>query len=135
MADAPPDGTPWWAWFIVAVVVATGPALAIFGPSLVRRLNRPIAEQVEVVREQVQNSHETNFRDDLDRVLAAVERIEQNQHRHDGEIAGIRDDVRAVAADGRQTRVDVEVVARRIDEVQASSRVQHTALARHIDNT
>ena len=79
---------------------------------------------VEVVREQVQNSHGTNLRDDLDVVLrtvaeheAAQKRYEGNQQELKGTVEGISSDIRGMRADiGRLDRRDIENTATRREE-------------------
>lgn len=69
------------------------------------RQNRHLAQ----IKHQVQNSHETNLRDDVDRVLTGVETLVEGQRRHTKEIAELRDDLRVE----RTERIDVE---RRLDD-------------------
>jgi hypothetical protein len=65
--------------------------------------------QISQIKHQVQNSHETNLRDDVDRVLAGVETLVEGQRQHSQEISGLREEVRTE----RLERIDVE---RRLDD-------------------
>lgn len=130
----PPSGTPWWAWAMVVIAVA---AIATIGPWLTSRpIRRRLDEQGSVVaqvREQVQNTHRSNLRDDvdgvgskLDDVLAGQARLERGQRRHDNEIAGLRED-------GAQTRREVSALSDRVDTSTAEQRDRHTALTRRLE--
>lgn len=55
---------------------------------------RKQAGQIGEISEQVKNSHETNLRDDVDRVLSGVETLVEAQRRQGQDITGIREDVR-----------------------------------------
>lgn len=62
----PPEGTPWWVWLLAVLVVT-----AITAGSTVlaaRRAIRPTSADVAAIREQVQNAHTTNLREDLDTI-------------------------------------------------------------------
>jgi hypothetical protein len=81
---------------IIAATIAAAPAYgATLG--LTARQRRHTAATLA----QVQNSHTTNLRDDLDTVIvkidsvaAAADILIKGQSRHDAEIAGLRDDMR-----------------------------------------
>lgn len=70
---------------------------------------KAVAEHASAAREQVQNSHSTNLRDDLDKVLDGIETLKQGQTQHSSEIGGLR-------ADLRQERIERLDVARRLDD-------------------
>jgi hypothetical protein len=92
-----------------AAVTAFGAILvALIGIALelLRRNNKRLGS----VQQQVQNSHPTNLRADVDDVLAALERIERTQGQHGDEIGGLREEIRHERAE----RLDVE---RRIDRL------------------
>lgn len=76
---------------IVGAVAAI--AVAAFGAYGNKRLNQQ-DQKLKAVHHQVANSHETNLRDDLDRVIDGIETLVEGQRRHDEEIAGLRDDFR-----------------------------------------
>jgi predicted nuclease with TOPRIM domain len=80
---------------IIAAIIATAPGAATL--VLTRRQRRHAAATLA----QVQNSHKTNLRDDVDRVLdkldevaAKTDTLIQGQTRHDAEISGLRADMR-----------------------------------------
>lgn len=50
--------------------------------------------EVVMVRAQVKNSHSTNLREDVDKVLDKLDAVIDGQSRHDSEIAGLRADMR-----------------------------------------
>lgn len=61
-----------------------------------RRQNKKlgkVAEHSEAARHQVQNSHTTNLRDDVDRVLDRLDEVLAGQTRHDKAIDGLRRDL------------------------------------------
>jgi hypothetical protein len=90
-----------------AVVTAAGTIIvALVGVALelLRRSHQRLGE----VKEQVQNSHGTNLRDDLDQVVAAVSRIEAAQTLNATAITELRAELRHE----RVERLDVE---RRLD--------------------
>lgn len=90
-----------------AVVTAAGTIIvALVGVALelLRRSHQRLGE----VKEQVQNSHGTNLRDDLDQVVAAVSRIESAQTLNATAITELRAELRHE----RVERLDVE---RRLD--------------------
>ena len=128
----PPAGTPWWAWLVGLALVVVVPAVIT---ALVQRpVRRTLAEQtstIEVVRENVQNSHPMGMRDDLDaqfaEVLDAVSEVRSSQRRHDSEISGIR-------ADGRQARSDLSHLGTQLDSQASEARLQHLALAKRLDD-
>jgi len=79
-------------------------------------------EVTEVIRSQVQNSHGTNLRDDVDKIMALVARVE-------GAVTSVASDVRGIRKDiGRLDERDLDDVAelrsvrdalnRRIDELK-----------------
>ena len=54
----PPEGTPWWAWLIGVCVAVGVPAII----TLLAVQHR----KVGAIKEQVQNSHTSNLREDMD---------------------------------------------------------------------
>jgi uncharacterized membrane protein len=92
-----------------AVVTATGTIIvALVGVALelLRRSHQRLGE----VKEQVQNSHGTNLRDDLDQVVATVSRIESAQTLNTGAITELR-------AELRHERVERHDLERRVDRL------------------
>lgn len=74
-----------------AIIVAGIAAIGSFGTAYFSHRQH---RATKAVREQVQNSHDTNLRDDIDRVLDGITSLVEGQRRHDSEIAGIREDQR-----------------------------------------
>lgn len=68
----PPDNTPWWAWLLAVVLVAVVAQI----PVLVQLVRTRKA--VSAVQDQVQNSHETNLRVDIDAVKATAAAAESH---------------------------------------------------------
>lgn len=99
----------------VAIVTGLFGLLAALTGLLVeamRRQGKAIGEAREhahAAREQVQNSHtSTNLRDDVDQVLAALDRIEQTHRQYGTDMSGLREEIRHE----RTERLDLE---RRVD--------------------
>lgn len=68
-----------------------------------------VEEHAAEARYQVQNSHKSNLRDDIDRVLEGIDALHLGQRMHSSEIGGLR-------AELRQERVERLDVARRLDD-------------------
>ena len=116
---------------VIVALIAAGGSVAvtivggIFGLLQLRKHRKQAKEQsatLEVVRDQVQNSHGTNLRHDLDRVIEAVTRTEAAVGYVADEIKGIRKDIGRLdsrdledAADLRHTR---DRLNRRIDDLE-----------------
>ena len=101
----------------VAIVTGLFGLLAALTGLLVeamRRQGKAIGEardHAHATREQVQNSHtSTNLRDDVDQVLAALERIERTQRQYGTDMSGLREEIRHE----RVERIDLE---RRVDRL------------------
>ncbi|MFY1620031.1 DUF2746 domain-containing protein [Micromonospora sp. WMMD736] len=77
---------------VQAAIVSGGFGLATIAVSQV--MQRRQGRHLNQIRDQVANSHETNLRDDVDRVLEGVETLVQGQRQHSREIAGLREDLR-----------------------------------------
>ena len=80
-----------------------------------RRAHKRLERATETVREQVQNSHSTNLRDDMDRVLEGQERILAILDGHGKSIGGLRDDLRQVRDELATEREERRDVGRRLD--------------------
>lgn len=92
-----------------AAVTALGTVLvALVGVAI--ELLRRSHKRLGTVTDQVQNTHQTNLRDDVDSVLAALERIEATQRQHGHDIGGLRHEIRQE----RTERADLE---RRVDRL------------------
>ncbi|WP_371671219.1 DUF2746 domain-containing protein [Streptomyces sp. NBC_00289] len=98
----------------VAVVTAGGTVgVALVGVlvELVRRQGSALAEvreHAQEAREQVSNTHSTNLRDDLDRVIAGLDRVLEGQAEHSRDIRGLR-------ADLSHERIERLAVSERLD--------------------
>ena len=114
------------AAFITAFGVIVAASIGAF-VNLGRRIDK-VHDKAEVVRNEVQNSHRTNLRDDLDALKATVV---------DG-IQNLRDDVKAVQ--DRQDTAASTVVAVRKEAQTAANVVDRKVsdlsqrLDRHIDH-
>lgn len=105
---------------VAIVTTAGGIGVAVVGAlaEFVRRQGKAInevREHSQEARKQVQNSHSTNLRDDVDRVLAGIEKLVAGQanhaealRQHGREIGGLRRDI-------AHERVERLEVARRLD--------------------
>lgn len=82
----------------VALVTGVAALATATVPILLQR------KQLRRVEDQVVNSHSTNLRDDVDRVIEGLERVLANQHRHDAELAALRADLRVE----REERLELE---------------------------
>ncbi|MBK7822810.1 MAG: hypothetical protein IPJ61_17540 [Tessaracoccus sp.] len=131
---------PWWANLAVMMAAVAAPVIISHlstrrkfdGQS--RQIQRLSAQQAAIKgdtaasREQLENSHPTNLRDDLDRVEGkldalgdGVDRVEQGQRRHDAEIAGIR------ATLSQQGQVDQQL-AQADHEDRTNARDEHNRI-------
>ncbi len=86
-----------------ATVTAIGAIIvALVGIAL--ELLRRNHKQLGTVRDQVQNKHSTNLRDDVDKVLSGLDDVKTILRQHGSEIGGIREELRHERAE----RLDVE---------------------------
>lgn len=123
-----PDA-PWWVnvAFLI-IVLAVVPAVTTWITQ--RGTRRHVAETQEsvgIIREQVQNTHEMNLRDDLDEKIGGLDRKigqladAQQAAREDvgglhSEVRALRLDVAGVRTDARQDRRDAAETRRVLDE-------------------
>ncbi|MFI9228972.1 DUF2746 domain-containing protein [Streptomyces rimosus] len=111
----------------VALVSAGGTiTVALVGVlvELVRRQGRAISEvreHTEEARHQVANTHETNLRDDVDRVLDGMERLLDGQARHDEALSRHGEEIGAVRRDIAHERAERLAVAERLDNHLAAT--------------
>ncbi|MFJ6183776.1 DUF2746 domain-containing protein [Streptomyces sp. NPDC092295] len=104
----------------VALVTAGGTvAVALVGVlvELVRRQGAAlseVAENVQVAREHVENSHGTNLRDDIDSLMDRLDRVMESQEVHGRELGALRTDI----THERRERL---AVAERLDDHVAQS--------------
>lgn len=90
---------------------------------LLKRQDRKLSEVKEntaEARKQVQNSHSTNLRDDLDKVIAGLDRVLAGQARHDEALREHGQEISGLARDLSHERAERLAVSERLD--------------RHIDN-
>jgi hypothetical protein len=73
---------------ITAAIIATLPGAATL---VLAAHNR---RHTAVIRAEVTNSHTTNLREDVDKVLDKLDAVIEGQTRHDSEIASLRADMR-----------------------------------------
>ncbi|MEV4642780.1 DUF2746 domain-containing protein [Actinoplanes sp. NPDC049548] len=86
-----------------ATVTALGTIIvALVGIAL--ELLRRNHKRLGTVRDQVQNNHDTNLRDDVDQVLTGLDDVKNMLHQHGRDIGGIREELRHERAE----RLDVE---------------------------
>ena len=89
LADAvaeAPDGIPWWAWLIVALAAVSVPVVGSVWVAKISHRQRGHGAVLEEVREQVSNSHDSNLRDDVDRIDAKVDQVDTKVDRLTGRI-------------------------------------------------
>lgn len=112
-----------WVTIIVALITAVvGPAaIAILGAKLNRKVNHLRAD-AKATREQVENTHETNLRDDNDdkhaELVALVNAVIDTQKSQGVEIGGIRSELRAVRKDVSDLRGELGIERQRIRELE-----------------
>ncbi|GGU77262.1 hypothetical protein GCM10010211_48980 [Streptomyces albospinus] len=105
----------------VALVSAGGTVtVALVGVlvELVRRQGQALSEvreHTEEARHQVANTHSTNLRDDVDRVLDGMEQLLAGQLRHDEALGRHGDEINALRREMAHERVERLAVAERLD--------------------
>ena len=83
----------------VALVSAGGVVTAAFMGVLVELVRRQgtalaeVREHAQEAREQVSNTHSTNLRDDLDRVISGLDRVLEGQAEHSRDIRELRSEL------------------------------------------
>ncbi|MEU7030042.1 DUF2746 domain-containing protein [Streptomyces sp. NPDC046275] len=98
----------------VAVVSAGGMVTAALVGVLVELVRRQgtalaeVREHTQEARDQVSNDHATNLRDDLDKVIAGLDRVLEGQARHSR-------DIRELRAELSHERVERLAVSERLD--------------------
>ncbi|QAY15848.1 hypothetical protein SEA_TINABELCHER_25 [Streptomyces phage TinaBelcher] len=73
-----------------------------------------VAEDVQVARDHVANTHTTNLRDDIDSLMHRIDRVIDAQEVHGRELAALRQDI----AHERRERL---AVAERLDDHMAAN--------------
>ena len=107
----------WDGESIAALVVALGGLITAIGVSVKNLAEvRAMRGEQEKIREQVQNSHGTNLRDDLDHIGALVTDVQRGQRRHDVELGRVQDtqrDMQRALTDGLERLADADAEDRR----------------------
>lgn len=107
-----PDDTPWYGWVTLFAVVG----LCFFGYILwsMRRKTNSTEQTVKSVHEQVANTHDTNLREDIDKIQAAVDaaigpivEITKTLQRVETKVEVTATAVEYLSSDARQTRRDI----------------------------
>lgn len=154
MQQAPPEGTPWWAWLLVtALAVFVLPMYRVWSEQRKQAAeHRATAIRLARVDHQVTNEHKTNLRDDVDGVgseatrgadaaeeaariakqaLEIVKGLAENHAETRRDMGGMRSDIRSIS-----TRIDEETVERRKESREArEDRVRiETRLDDHINH-
>jgi hypothetical protein len=79
-----------------------------------------VRENTAAARHQVQNSHETNLRDDVDRVLSGLERVLEGQGRHDLMLMSHGEQIGQLASDLAMERRERMAVSDRLTSAIAT---------------
>ena len=102
-------------------VIVTAVVTAIIGPVAVLMVGRHLSRKVEAVQRhtsetlnQVKNSHQTNFRDDVDNVLQEVRLMRDDQQVLHKELRQVRGDITGLRRDDGVTRSDLDSLRRRV---------------------
>lgn len=96
---------------VIISLITTGGAVLIALLEFMRRQHKAIGEVREtasITREQVQNSHTTNLRDDIDRVLTGIDMLHENSRQHGYELGHLRRDL-------QQERIERQALSERVD--------------------
>ncbi|MEU7570338.1 DUF2746 domain-containing protein [Micromonospora sp. NPDC049240] len=94
----------------VQAAIATG-AFGLLLEILRRQNNKlnEVKDHTRAARAQVQNSHDTNLRDDVDKVLDGLGDVKDLLRQHGKDIAGMREEI-------RHERVERVYVEKRLDD-------------------
>jgi hypothetical protein len=112
---------------VQAAIVTGGVTLLVALVSIAGEMVRRQGKVLHHVKEQVANSHTTNLRDDLDRVIGGLERVLENQDMHDGLLKAHGYELGYLRKDMQQERRERQVVEERLDSHLADA-VQLTAV-------
>lgn len=126
----PPDGTPWWGWLIAVVLVALVSALSAYF------VNRGTKRDVASIKDQVQNTHTTNLRVDVDEVKAQATLAAESAHRTERFVADLAESIRATehSADRRYKLTNEAIQEIQTDlqtHLDAVPQIVETAFAQH----
>lgn len=75
-----------------------------------------VAENVQVARDHVANTHDTNLRDDLDSVMYRLDRVLDGQARHDEALREQKREISELRRDISHERVERLAVSERLDK-------------------
>lgn len=102
---------------IAALLVALGGLVSATGVTTKNLAEvRAMRNEQEQIREQVQNSHGTNLRDDMDGIRDALGDVQAGQRRHDSELARVHDtqrDIQRAMTEGLERLADADAEDRR----------------------
>ena len=102
---------------IAALLVALGGLVSAIGVTTKSLAEvRAMRVEQEQIREQVQNSHGTNLRDDMDGIRDALGDVQAGQRRHDSELARVHDtqrDIQRAMTEGLERLADADAEDRR----------------------
>ena len=102
---------------IAALLVALGGLVSATGVTTKSLAEvRAMRVEQEQIREQVQNSHGTNLRDDMDKIRDALGDVRAGQRRHDSELARVHDtqrDIQRAMTEGLERLADADAEDRR----------------------
>lgn len=104
-----------------AIVTAIGTILvALVGVAL--ELLRRNHKRLGAVKDQVQNNHTENLRDDVDRLLSGVDQLLAGQEHQDQVLREHTRDINGLRTELRHERVERLDVERRMDEIRRDRR-------------
>ena len=102
---------------IAALLVALGGLVSAIGVTTKSLAEvRAMRVEQEQIREQVQDSHGTNLRDDMDKIRDALGDVRAGQRRHDSELARVHDtqrDIQRAMTEGLERLADADAEDRR----------------------
>lgn len=97
---------------VATLITAIVPALIKQG-----RLIQGIQEDASASREQVQNNHRTNLRDDLDKALRGIDQLLVGQGRHAEDIGLLQLDITWLKGEQRNLAHEQRDLAQRVDAI------------------
>lgn len=108
----PPEGTPGWMWLLAVLAVTGIVAVTNF------LTNRSQRADLREVKEQVANTHDTNLRHDVDRLINGVGELIDQGRQTSKDIGGLREEIRTERLErieqGRRLR-HVETTVQQLD--------------------
>ena len=143
----PPDGVPWLVWAVVVIVLAAIGSLPATITALVTRRDTKadladaresladIQPKITAAAEQVKNTHETNLREDVDKVSASAADAhteaalaKESSHRTERLVQDMLRTLRAIEHDiDRRDKLHAEAMTEIRDDQEktAASLIQH----------